>query len=429
MVKIGLLKEEYPEKRCITYYEKSEDAEYIITPQRQLSPSKCAKLCLRVWNHIKWRLGIKNEINWDKTAVVCQKDIVGIEAVDLLHTFNTIPDIGDTPWCCTFESEVPVTTDLIGRPWEKDPDWNSHFSKSSLRLLRLCAKKNCKGLIAISTSAYNIQKELILRSDLSETEKDAILQKLICIHPPQKLLITEEAMQNKFDSPEKINFIFVGHAFFQKGGLEILHTLSDLYNKGMDNFKLTIISKLVYIADHTGSATKENYDAAMEIIQNSDWIEYYPELPNERVLELMKKSHIGLLPSLDETYGYSVLELQASGCTCVTTNIRALGEINSNEYGWLCDIKPNRFGVAIYGSDSDKHNQEVKEYLRTELERVFTEILSDPSAIKAKAECAVLHIRENHDPDRIQKRINAVYEDQRLASGEQYDHEKDFGKD
>ncbi len=409
-MKIGLLKEEYPEKRCITYQKDTGDNKYVLTPEKQKQPSKLGKFSLRVLNHIKWRLGMKSGTNWDKTAVIRKKNITGIERVDCLHTFNVIPDIGDTPWCCTFESEVPVTTDLLGRPWEKNPDWHSRFSKNSLRLLKLCARRNCLGLIAISTSAYVIQKELILRSDLKEEEKQAILQKLVCIHPPQRLLITEEEYQNKFSSPETVNFILVGHDFFRKGGMQVLLALNGLYEKGMRNFRFIIASKLVYIADHTGSATKENYDAAMAIIENSDWIDYYPELSNEKALEMMKKSHIGLLPSLDETYGYSVLEMQASGCACVTTNIRALGEINSNKCGWLCDIRPNRFGAALYGSDSAEHKQEVRKNLQTELERVLTEILYDPSAIKKKADCAVQRIRENHDPDQIQKKINAVYE-------------------
>lgn len=288
-MKIGLLKEEYPEKRCITYQKDTGDNKYVLTPEKQKQPSKLGKFSLRVLNHIKWRLGMKSGTNWDKTAVIRKKNITGIERVDCLHTFNVIPDIGDTPWCCTFESEVPVTTDLLGRPWEKNPDWHSRFSKNSLRLLKLCARRNCLGLIAISTSAYVIQKELILRSDLKEEEKQAILQKLVCIHPPQRLLITEEEYQNKFSSPETVNFILVGHDFFRKGGMQVLLALNGLYEQGMRNFRFIIVSKLVYIADHTGSATKENYDAAMAIIENSDWIDYYPELSNEKVLEMMKK--------------------------------------------------------------------------------------------------------------------------------------------
>ena len=63
------------------------------------------------------------------------------------------------------------------------------------------------------------------------------------------------------------------------------------------------------------------------------WISYVPKLTNNETLELMKKSHIGLLPTYADTYGYSVLEFQAAGCPVITTNVRALPEINNNNLG------------------------------------------------------------------------------------------------
>ena len=52
------------------------------------------------------------------------------------------------------------------------------------------------------------------------------------------------------------------------------------------------------------------------------------------MLELLSGSHIGLLPSFAETYGYVVLEMQAAGVPVVTTDIRAFSEVNPDECGW-----------------------------------------------------------------------------------------------
>ncbi len=87
---------------------------------------------------------------------------------------------------------------------------------------------------------------------------------------------------------------------------------------------------------------------------NREWINYFPQLPNSEVLDMMKKAHIGLLPTYADTYGYSVLEFQAAGCPVVTTNVRSLPEINDNDKGWLIEVPKNRMGEAIYSTDTDR---------------------------------------------------------------------------
>ena len=42
----------------------------------------------------------------------------------------------------------------------------------------------------------------------------------------------------------------------------------------------------------------------------------------------MATSHIGLLPTYNDSYGYSVIEFFSYGCPVITTNILALPEIN-----------------------------------------------------------------------------------------------------
>jgi glycosyltransferase involved in cell wall biosynthesis len=87
--------------------------------------------------------------------------------------------------------------------------------------------------------------------------------------------------------------------------------------------ELTIVSSL-NIDNYATKKEPSDVQRVKNFIQkNSDWINYFPQLPNHEVLELMKKSHVGLLPTYADTYGYSVLEFQAAGCPVITTNVRA----------------------------------------------------------------------------------------------------------
>lgn len=363
----------------------------------------------RAANHIKYRLGIKTPFNWDKSAAIKKAKIADLSEVDIIHTFNTICDVGSSiNWCCTFESETPVSTGLIGRAWERDNRTAYYLDPASRKMLLLCAKSNCKGLIAISSSAYRIQYELIERSDLSYRQKRVILNKLVCIHPPQEVLINREEFDRKYKEIECLRFVFVGHDFFRKGGKQILNALKELYSSYQ--FTLKIISKLIY-GDYASASTENDYLETMELIHSAKWIEWYPQLSNKETLDVMKQAHIGLLPSIAETYGYSVLEMQAMGCACVTTNIRALGEINNDDCGWVCNIDPNEFGESIYGEDTIEYKKGVQEKLQFELSRVFDSIFQlDTETIRTKALRSIQRIEENHNPAMISEQIKGVYD-------------------
>lgn len=400
---IGYLNNEYPEQRCIIGLCGGGIVYRKLSIKKE---SSIERFINRVLNHVKYRLGVRGLLNWDKSAKISSREFKDPFSADIIHTFNTVCDIKNQ-WCCTFESEIPVTNKLIGRDWERKEEKHFQLDSSSKNMLKICAKRNCNGIIAISSSAYKIQYELIKRSDLKDKQKKDLFKKLVCIHPPQKRFISDEEMNRKFKNVEITQFIFVGHDFFRKGGKQILGALKKL--SADYNFRLIIVSKLNY-GDYASVSCENDYKDALALIHSARWIEYYETLANEDVVELMRKSHIGLLPSLAETYGYSVLEMQAAGCPCITTNIRALGEINNDKRGWICDINPNGFGEAIYGSDNEEHKRAVQNQLENELLRVFNDIFQNQRIIEEKAHLSVKYIEENHNPDMISKMIQDIYQ-------------------
>ena len=114
----------------------------------------------------------------------------------------------------------------------------------------------------------------------------------------------------------------------------------------MVNWHLNIISKLEF-GDYASKTTIEDYKSAKKIINElSGNISYHKILPNSEVMNILKNTHVGLLPTYADTYGYSVLEAQSFGCPVITTNIRAMPEINNWKKGWIIKVNKDSLNNA-----------------------------------------------------------------------------------
>lgn len=106
------------------------------------------------------------------------------------------------------------------------------------------------------------------------------------------------------------------------------------------------MSSLNY-GDYASCTTKKDYQEALKIISRyQSNIKHYVRLPNQEVLKLLKNTHVGLLPTWADSFGYSVLEAQAAGCPVITTDVRAHPEINNNEIGWVMEVPKKVNGRA-----------------------------------------------------------------------------------
>jgi glycosyltransferase involved in cell wall biosynthesis len=237
-------------------------------------------------------------------------------------------------------------------------------------------------------------------------ESNPIESKVLTIHPPQAL--NPEARSLAVRSGSEIRFMFVGASFFRKGGMEIVRVLARIRKRYGYPLRLIVVSNL----QNDSYATRESAGDVAEAIQllsaNSDWLDWIERIDNRRVLALMAQSHIGLLPTHADTYGFSVLEFQASGCPVISTDVRALPEINNGEVGWIIPVKKNRFGEAIYTTETDR--EDLSAAIESGLENSVHEIYSNISALRHRSEASVHRIRTDHDPAEYGRRLLAVYE-------------------
>lgn len=303
--------------------------------------------------------------------------------VDFIHTFNAVCDT-DLPWSVSFETTVP-------RVWPRTEEEERYY----LRLVELVKKSNCKSLYAICQNAYRIHRQSLIQHIPME-DVELLMKKTKVLHPPQRILILEDEFARKH-RVGKFHFIFIGRAFFFKGGREVIHALSKF--EGQFEFKLTLVSELA----HNDYFTHASYEESLRwraIIREKSWIEHLEHLRNEDVLEKCREATVGLLPSVADTYGYAVLEMQAAGCPVITTNIRAFPEINNEECGWVCRVPIDDMGCC-----AERDDAVWSAILQQELERCFQEIFEHPDEIQKKGMAAMERIRKMHDPEAYAKEL------------------------
>jgi glycosyltransferase involved in cell wall biosynthesis len=310
---------------------------------------------------------------------------------DIAHLFNEF-SLSKKPWVSTFETKIPFLKnkmDII--------DKRNRYMIA--KVLKACASDSCKAIIAMSKCAMRL--ELGLLSHFPEYENH-IRKKLVHIYPPQKLFI-QSFEEKLIDLHGKLKFIFVGREFYRKGGYDILRCFERLADRY--DFELIIVSGLNNINRQIYS--EENELAARKIIEkyNGSWLTYYSELENDAVIRLMKGCHVGLLPTYSDTFGYSVLELQACGCPTITTDVRALPEINNEDVGWIINTgdKNNHGEICDPGEILKNH------IIENALEKIVTGIFQSPLIIKTKAEKAIERIRNHHSPIAYKKKIERIY--------------------
>lgn len=316
----------------------------------------------------------------------------GMANYDLLHFFNGV-SLGKKPWLSTFETYLPR--------------WTAYGGGNVDRGLRLLAGTPCKRLIALSGCTREIQRQFL---EEHRGYSEAIMAKVEVLHPPQALLITQDDLARKAgrqQGRDRIRLMFVGADFFRKGGREVLQAMDVLLHKGCP-LQLDIVSAMHH-GDYASQATAQDLADAIRIIErHPQAIQLHRGLPNAQVLDMWRNADIGLLPTWADTYGYTVLESAAAGCPVISTDVRALPEINSDAIGWVIPVHKDSWGNALLKTEAER--KAFSGRLLDALIGVLEGILADPSSISAKGNSAYQRILNLHDPVSTAARLEAWYD-------------------
>ncbi len=327
-----------------------------------------------------------------------------LNPVDLIHLSNGI-SYGKTPWVSSFETILPRFSELVTRHHEELPQ---HVAMTALveRGLTALAGKPCQRIIAWSACSAAMQRDLL--ASFPTDYSKPILAKMEVLFPPQDLLVASSPIR-QYNALNPIRFILVGAAFFRKGGKEALLAFEKLVKEEHLPIKLVVVSAL-RLEPYAAHETEQDLLWAKQFFtDNADWVEYYVSLPNEKVLDLMKTCDVGLLPTWADTYGISVIEAQACGLPVITTDSRALPEINNNQVGWLIPVPQNRLKEALYTTEEER--QTLSKSIREGLEQIVREIAADPQQITEKGALALEKIRKDHDPVQYANKLRTIYQE------------------
>lgn len=308
----------------------------------------------------------------------------GLNNADLYHFFNSV-SFSNKPWLVTFENEIP-------RPYLK-----------SEYMVRRLTHSSCKKIIAFCNRAKEIETYLL---DKYPGLKQAVLEKLIVLQPSQTLYIQSVAAKN-YSGP--VVFTFVGVDFFRKGGAEILQAAEQLINDGFD-FRLNIVSRLQKGSWKDEHITLKDIEEAKRVIEKyKQIITHHYSLPTEKIMQLFMESHVGLLPSYGETYGYVVLEAQACGCPVITPAMPPFDEFNNEQMGWMVKVPLKKRNGVMDSDLSGENLQLFRNALRTGLYTAMKDAINNKEALKVKAANAIENIREKHSPEKNAEFLEELY--------------------
>lgn len=312
----------------------------------------------------------------------------------LVHSFNALV-YGGMPWMVTFETTLPrvgsLPTPVVRHCWRK------------------IAQPECRAVLALSQcTAQRLLCDLQAnRPKVSEAVLAAIRQKLSVLHPPQPTLgggLSGKFRGMSWDGPLRI--AVVGHDFYRKGGLEVLLAMDALVAEGLD-MVLSIAGKMA-AGDYASRAGESEVRLAEEMIaRHSERIHRLGSIPSSEVHDLLRDSHVLCLATWGDTYGYSVLEGQAAGCATITSDIRALPEINNEECGWL--IKVPKLGNGDGDLDSVAKRERFRAILVEGLKNSLREAHDDRNLLRRKSAASLLRVREHHDPGAHAEKLKELY--------------------
>jgi glycosyltransferase involved in cell wall biosynthesis len=241
----------------------------------------------------------------------------------LIHSANRIPLV-DKPFVVTFESFLPRTLGVGGARLKK-------------LLRKRLAGSNCRHIIAMSDYA---RRKFVADNDdwplLEET-----FEKLLIVPPNVPLRVSEP---KTWREGESLRLVFVGHDFARKGGVVALRLAKKARAANLP-VTVHVVSSLNYGAGvYTDFPDGAKYERDLEMLHLSNVV-FHGTKTNQEVLRLLSQSHFQIMATLDDTYGFSVIEGFSVGTPAITTNVCALPEFvhhGSNGYLLRLDLNSER---------------------------------------------------------------------------------------
>lgn len=279
--------------------------------------------------------------------------------VDLIASFNRIP-LGSRPFVITFESHLPRL-------------FNHEDSVAFRFFSRQLADPRCRAIIPISGFA----RRMFLKQHRGGPVFDALEAKLTNpIHP--NIMVPETRPRPDRRREKTLRCVFVGGHFIRKGGLSVLHAAREAHRLGWP-IEFHIVSAMTMGAKNGVWTDPVDPTFANDLLSALDLpqVHHHGQMANADLLDLLSTADVNLLPTLSDTYGYSVIESFAMGVPAIGTSCCALPEVIDHERtGYLVDLPVDDMGVWAPLWAHDHNGPEYRRTLGRTVEDVGMQVLS-----------------------------------------------------
>jgi glycosyltransferase involved in cell wall biosynthesis len=301
---------------------------------------------------------------------------------DALHLWNKV-SLGRRAWGVSIESILPRM--LRSRP-----------GSPQLRFLRSrLLEDRCRFVAPISDWSRDLFLETLSPAELAVVEpKTHRVYPFQRVDPDQQPLVVPA-------SDEPLHVGFVGGEFFRKGG-EALLAVADRWGDELD-LRFHVVTACARPDYATPWLTEDDLRRTRARLRAHPRIDWHPSLPNADVLKLMQRVHVGVLPTMAETFGFSLLEFMSAGRPVIGTNVQAGAEIVAADRGWTLqlELRPDRLWLGRSGTDFAYGLGVLS--LTEQLGEVLQSIRADPSTLAAKGQAARAHVEDRYFRERTEQ--------------------------
>jgi glycosyltransferase involved in cell wall biosynthesis len=326
-----------------------------------------------------------------------------LQSYDLGHFVNKIPVALGKNWLVTFESALP-------RMFPPSEPLRRH-------LRRQLMSPGCLAIVAMSAWALSSFK----RINAEWADLDVVLAKSHVLQPA----IPRVALAPRtLGSGETIRLIFVGNNFARKGGIVALRLASRALAEGLPLQIHIVSSRMICSGSHTDHPDPSHYQADLKHLGLPNVV-FHGAMNNQQVLELMATCHLNLLPTLHDTYGFSVLEGFANGLPAITTDVCALPEFvfpapAGNANGFL--LRLSRDGRNCWSHVEESRAPDYWDML----DRAFAcmteqallhlrSLAANPGQLEELSRSALAGIEQRHNPLLLAQALDVIYSQARPA--------------
>lgn len=232
-----------------------------------------------------------------------------LKRADLYHTYNGVV-ANRRPWVVEVESWLPRYS-----PMRED---HALFRWGQRRL----ASRDCRALIFTSEHAASMNREKLTACDVDPAKMHVVYRAVEQFSPFEK-------------AGEPFTILFVGNAFYRKGGVELLKAFQRL---ARSDARLWIVSTLE-VDWGVPPPDETTIEWVRQTIEDDPRITLRTNLPHAGVIELMRRAHVFVQTTFNDAFNNGVQEAMAAQLPVISSDVRALPEIvDHGRNGWLLPV-------------------------------------------------------------------------------------------